>query len=66
MIWWFELKQINKYYYHSELSFNLTNVRIVLDAQIDVLLDAEAEIASDWEVLPIQLIFFHLKAMNDW
>ena len=66
MIWWFKLKQINIILI-IKLGFNLTNVRIVLDAQIDVLLDAEAEIASDWEVLPIQLVFFHLRIeKNEW
>merc|ERR1712045_188179 len=39
-----------------------TNAGIVLDAQVDVLLDAEAEVAVVREVLPPQLVLLHLQA----
>eukprot|EP00955_Chlamydomonas_euryale_P119146 366575-Chlamydomonas_euryale.AAC.4 len=36
--------------------------RVVLDAQVDVLLDAEAKVARVGEVLPDQLKLLHLEA----
>lgn len=39
-----------------------TDGGIVLDAQIDVFLDAETEVAGGGEVLPTQLVLAHLQA----
>jgi hypothetical protein len=39
-----------------------TNCRVVLDAEIDVLRDAEAEVASVGEVLLAQLVFLDFQA----
>lgn len=40
-----------------------TNAWIVSDAQIDVLIDAEAEVAGLREVLSLQLVFLDLQAL---
>lgn len=42
-----------------------TDSRVILDAQIDVLRDTEAEVSSLGEVLLAQLVFFDLQATLD-
>lgn len=48
--------------HHVEVQTVDTNGRVVLDAQVNVLLNAEAEIAGSGEVLTAQLVFAHLQA----
>lgn len=42
-----------------------TNVWIILDAKINMLLDAKAKVASETEVSSLQFILTHLKQQKD-
>jgi hypothetical protein len=42
-----------------------TDARIVFDTQVDVFLDAEAEVSGAREVVPPQLVFPDLLVMNE-
>ena len=49
--------------HHVEVHAVDANRWVVFDAQINVLLDTEAEISGVWEILLVQLVLFHLQLL---
>ena len=41
-----------------------TDTRVILDAKIDVFLNAKTKVSSTTEVVPAQLVLTHLKQMK--
>lgn len=51
--------------YHVEIQAINANAGIILDAQINVFLDAKAEVAAVWEIVLPQLILAHLDTVDN-
>lgn len=51
---------MNNAIYHVEVQAVDSNAGVVLDAQINVFLDTEAEVSRVWKVVPSQLVLTHL------
>lgn len=51
---------MNNATYHVEVQAVDSNAGVVLDAQINVFLDTEAEVSRVWKVVPSQLVLTHL------
>lgn len=49
--------------HHVKVHAEDAHMRVVLDAQIDVLLDTKAKVATEAEVPSLELVFLHLQAL---